>query len=87
MMQSYSNNKLCFFVPDFSIELQKTMKKDPTSVDFINEYGVLERQIINSFQLSTSKNMREGNLKKSFIYLLIDPRVSENLLVQSQVLN
>lgn len=61
------------------------MKKNLTSLDFINEYAFLERQMINSFQTNSTKNMREGNLKKSFIYLLIDPRISENLLAQSQV--
>lgn len=63
----------------------KTLKKDITSLDFINEYIFFERQMINSFQTNSAKNMREGNLKKSFIYLLIDPRISENFLAQSQV--
>lgn len=64
------------------------MKKDIESLDYINaEYSPLERQMINSFQSYQTKNMREGNLKKSFIYLLIDPRIAENLLARSQVSN
>lgn len=63
------------------------MKTDIESLDFINEYAILERQMINSFLAypSKNKNVREGNLKKSFIYLLIDPRISENLLAESHV--
>lgn len=61
------------------------MKDEIKSLDFINEYASLERQMIDSFQLGQRKNMREGNLKKSFNYLLIDPRIAENLLAEFQV--
>lgn len=63
------------------------MRKDIESLDYINEYAALERQMVNGFLSCASKNkfMREGNLKKSFIYLLIDPRIAENLLADSQV--
>lgn len=37
----------------------------------------------DSFQ--TTKKFREGNLKTSFIYLLIDPRILENLLAELPV--
>lgn len=73
-------------MPDFSVELQRTMRKDIVSLDFINiDYASLERQMIESFQSYQPKNIREGNLKKSFIYLLIDPRIAENLLADAQV--
>lgn len=72
-------------IVDFSVELQRTMKSDLVSLDFINEYASLERQMVNSFQSSIVKNIREGNFKKSFNYLLIDPRIAENLLAESQV--
>lgn len=36
-------------------------------------------------QFPPGKKYREGNLKTSFIYLLIDPRVSDNLPGQSRV--
>lgn len=78
-------NKLIIFRSDFSIELQRTMKSDITSLDFIYEYASLERQMVNSFQCGAGKNMREGNFKKSFVYLLIDPRIAENLLAEAQV--
>lgn len=54
-------------------------------LSLINEYALFERQMINSFQTNSVKNMREGNLKKSFVYLLIDPLISENFVAQSQV--
>lgn len=87
-MSLYNFNLLHYshlFIVDFSIELQRTMKSDLVSLDFINEYALLERKMVNSFQSNVIKNIREGNLKKSFNYLLIDPRISENLLVESQV--
>lgn len=73
------------FVLDFSVELQRTMKPDVVSLDFINDYASLERQMAHSFQSNAGKNIREGNFKKSFNYLLIDPRIAENLLADSQV--
>lgn len=84
-MHTVQLRKHCVFA-EFSIELQKTMREDLKSLDFINEYAIFERQMIDGFQSAQSvKNLREGNFKKSFIYLLIDPRVAENLLADSQV--
>lgn len=74
------------FLTDFSVELLRTMKEEINLLDFINEFAVLERQMVESFQSGPKKNMREGNFKKSFIYLLIDPRISENLLADYQVI-
>lgn len=71
---------------DFSVELLRTMKEEINLLDFINEFAALERQMVESFQSGPRKNMREGNFKKSFIYLLIDPRISENLLADYQVI-
>lgn len=76
-------NKQSFL--DFSVELQKTMRDDIDMVKMMKEYAVLERKMIDNFQTISSKNMREGYFKKSFIYLLIDPRIAENLLAESQV--
>lgn len=62
---------------DFSLELQQTLK--PNLKDsVIQEYGKLEQQMELSFR-GEVKNWRQGNAKKSFIYMLIDPRVSQNL--------
>lgn len=56
------------------------------SLDLINEYAHLERQMIDSFKAGSKRqNVREGNFKKSFNYLLIDPRIAENFLADFQV--
>lgn len=36
----------------------------------------------SSSTTKVARNLREGHLKKSFVYLLLDPRVSENLSAQ-----
>lgn len=43
--------------------------------------------MINNFKSDNlnKQNLREGHLKASFIYLLIDPRRSENLPCESKV--
>lgn len=73
-ISSSSNNNKIDCTLDFSVELQKTMRKDIESLDLI------KRQMVNSLLLcpSKNKNMREENFKKSFIYLLKDPRIAEN---------
>lgn len=53
--------------------------------EIADKYAHLEREMVVSFAQNASKKCREGNLKMSFIYLLIDPRVSENLPAESQV--
>lgn len=78
-----SDGIMHLFISDYSVELQKTLRSDVQSLDFIYEYGNLERLMIDSF--NSSKKFREGNLKTSFIYLLIDPRISENLLAELSV--
>ena len=44
----------------------------------IQEFSKLEQAMETSFR-GEIKNWRQGNAKKSFIYLLIDPRISQNL--------
>lgn len=52
----------------------------------VNEHSHLERLMIDGFHLCPTKRFREGNLKTSFIYLLIDPRLSENLPGEAQLI-
>lgn len=72
---------------EFSIELQKTLRQVNVTVwqDLITAHFHLEQQISEGFATIPTKTFREGNLKTSFIYLLIDPRISENLPGESQV--
>lgn len=66
-----------FSSADFSLELQQTLK--PNLKDsVIQEFGKLEKQMELSFR-TENRNWRQGNAKKSFIYMLIDPRISQNL--------
>lgn len=71
----------------YSIELERTMnntkwfQKIPEAIPF-------EEEMVNFFKNSSitkNKMMREGHLKQSFIYLLIDPRISQNLPGESMV--
>ncbi|XP_059615142.1 ankyrin repeat and LEM domain-containing protein 1 [Phlebotomus argentipes] len=61
----------------FSVELINCLQMENLN-RHLTEYLKLEREMIQSFQ-DPSKKWREGHLKTSFIYLLIDPRVSANL--------
>lgn len=72
---------------DYSIELERTLsntkwfQKIPEAIEF-------ETDMVNFFKNSSCSNnkmMREGHLKQSFIYLLIDPRISQNLPGESMV--
>lgn len=71
----------------YSIELERTMS-DTKYFQKIHEATEFEEEMINFFKNSShldNKLMREGHLKQSFIYLLIDPRVSQNLPGESMV--
>lgn len=71
------------------MELNRTLRLEnkTTWQSLISEYKTLEARMCEGFQNHQTKRLREGNLKTSFIYLLIDPRISENLPVESHVSN
>jgi hypothetical protein len=64
----------------FSVELV-----DALSNNFEEINDKLEVLMSNCFQINNG-NWREGHLKASFNYLLIDPRVSENLPARAKYL-
>lgn len=68
----------------YSFELQKTVRKYSHLKENINEYLKLEAQMVQHFLERSHIKWREGNLKTSFIYFLIDPRVSDNLPLQQK---
>uniref|UniRef100_A0A182WF90 LEM domain-containing protein n=1 Tax=Anopheles minimus TaxID=112268 RepID=A0A182WF90_9DIPT len=73
---------------NYSLELMATLRK-PEVFARIIEQQHLEQEMASEFQSSAAKtlrNFREGHLKKSFIYLLLDPRVSNNLPAQQNLL-
>lgn len=53
----------------------------------LNNFIALETSLVDHFKLAKLKNQnfREGHLKTSFIYFLIDPRISSNLPGESKV--
>uniref|UniRef100_A0A182QTL7 LEM domain-containing protein n=1 Tax=Anopheles farauti TaxID=69004 RepID=A0A182QTL7_9DIPT len=74
---------------NYSVEMMSTVRKEEAFVKIV-DYQCLEHEMSTDFQSTTSnkvaRNFREGHLKKSFIYLLIDPRVSDNLPAQQHLL-
>lgn len=71
--------------PQYSVELLATLRC-AAIFSRIPEHAPLEEEMSAEFVNGTDKTWREGHLKKSFIYLLIDPRISENLPAQQKVL-
>uniref|UniRef100_A0A034VLV7 Ankyrin repeat and LEM domain-containing protein 1 n=2 Tax=Bactrocera dorsalis TaxID=27457 RepID=A0A034VLV7_BACDO len=62
-----------------SVELQRTIRS-PEHFALIPEYQKYECKSTEYFaNLQNKHKMREGHLKQSFIYMLIDPRISCNL--------
>jgi len=66
----------------FSVELVRALSG---RFDELNES--IERKMVDFFLNSNSGQMREGSLKASFNYLLIDPRVSQNLPARAKHLD
>lgn len=69
---------------DFSIELTKTLRGTEWT-NYISECLDLEKQMSESFYEAHNRRFREGHIKTSFVYLLIDPRISDNLPGQHKV--
>lgn len=70
---------------EFSVELQRTLKSED-NFQLVKDYFKYETQSAEYFEGNINKKqMREGHLKQSFIYMLIDPRVSCNLPGESVV--
>lgn len=64
----------------FSVEVERAFRCGNWT-----DYLDLEKQMTDYFQNSLqSRRWREGHLKTSFVYLLIDPRVSDNLPGQNK---
>ncbi|XP_054728974.1 uncharacterized protein LOC129237983 isoform X2 [Anastrepha obliqua] len=64
---------------NFSVELHRTIRS-PEHFSAIPEYLTYESKSAEYFaNLQNKHKMREGHLKQSFIYMLIDPRISCNL--------
>lgn len=64
----------------YSVELHHTLRSQ-ADFDHIDEFMTYEINSAAHFATASSngRQMREGHLKQSFIYMLIDPRISRNL--------
>ncbi|XP_055845450.1 ankyrin repeat and LEM domain-containing protein 1 [Episyrphus balteatus] len=70
----------------FSVELDRTIRREEI-FERITEYRTFEQELVAYFQNNpNTKRLREGHLKQSFIYMLIDPRISNNLPGESSFL-
>ncbi|XP_016970744.1 uncharacterized protein LOC108038469 [Drosophila rhopaloa] len=71
----------------YSVELHRTLRS-PEDFARISDYLPHEAASAAHFAKSgmPKKNLREGHLKQSFIYMLIDPRISRNLPGESAFL-
>lgn len=72
----------------YSVELHRTLRS-PEDFARISDYLPHEAASAEHFSKSClpKKNLREGHLKQSFIYMLIDPRISRNLPGESAFLD
>ncbi|XP_017099146.2 ankyrin repeat and LEM domain-containing protein 1 [Drosophila bipectinata] len=72
----------------YSVELHRTLRS-PEDFAKISDYMPHEAVSAQHFAKCNlpKKNMREGHLKQSFIYMLIDPRISRNLPGESAFLD
>ncbi|XP_011183388.2 uncharacterized protein LOC105212806 [Zeugodacus cucurbitae] len=70
-----------------SVELQRTIRS-PEYFSLIPEYQQYECKSTEYFaNLQNKHKLREGHLKQSFIYMLIDPRISCNLPGESMYID
>lgn len=61
--------------------------RDPKWTTDLPNYLELEKSMIDEFKTVNNKKWREGHFKRSFIYLLLDPRISDNLPINSRTMS
>ncbi|XP_039288667.1 GATA zinc finger domain-containing protein 14-like [Nilaparvata lugens] len=67
--------------PEYCVELERSLLSDN---DIIQKWSHLETEMCIPFQTpDTNKRWREGVSKASFTYLLLDPRITQNLPARS----
>lgn len=80
MLKSYR------FIGKFSEELHKVVINYGKFEESLNDFLQLETKMSRHFIERSTIKWREGNLKTSFIYFLIDPRISDNLPMMCKTL-
>lgn len=76
--------KQCFST--YSFDLEKTVLKKKWFLK-IPEANKFEEQMVEFFKENSSRKYGKANLKQSFVYMLIDPRLSQNLPKKCQLLS
>ncbi|XP_046753354.1 uncharacterized protein LOC124416390 [Diprion similis] len=73
--------------PKFSMEIEKTLRSESWMND-LSLYESLEQQVFGEFSNpDPTRRWREGTIKSSFNYLLMDPRITDNLPRRVDVLS
>ncbi|XP_044744644.1 ankyrin repeat and LEM domain-containing protein 1-like [Coccinella septempunctata] len=71
----------------FSVELERTLR-DPNWLKDASAYKTLEESVIKEFNtVNYARKWREGYSKTSFTYLLLDPRITNNLPCRAEVMD
>ncbi|KAJ9591802.1 hypothetical protein L9F63_001619 [Diploptera punctata] len=71
----------------YSPELQRTLSGFNWT-RWLSQYLKLEKEVTEQFsEPEPRRRWREGNIKSSFTYLLLDPRISQNLPCRAETLN
>lgn len=77
---SYIINLFRLYVLEFSSELEQVLRADTNWVETLSKWSYLEKELREHFlDTSFSSTWRTGTAKTSFNYLLLDPRISNNL--------
>lgn len=71
----------------YPLELQRTVANYDHLTGNIKDYFSLETKMVNYFIEKAHLKWREGNSKTSFVYLLLDPRFTENLPIYHAQMN
>jgi hypothetical protein len=81
------NNKNNVSQNSYPLEMQQTLKNYVNFEENVVEFLKLETRMMNHFLERSHIKWREGNLKTSFVYLLLDPRLTNNLSIHHKELS
>ena len=71
----------------YPLELQRTVTNYDYLEQNIAEYLKLEERMVKHFLEKNHLKWREGNSKTSFVYLLLDPRITTNMSIHQKQLS
>ncbi|XP_070506582.1 ankyrin repeat and LEM domain-containing protein 1-like [Chironomus tepperi] len=71
----------------YPLELQRTVTNYDYLEQNITDYLKLEERMVKHFSEKNHLKWREGNSKTSFVYLLLDPRITSNMSIHQKQLS